>query len=125
MSLRQFEYALAVAEEGSVTAAAEQLHVAQPSMSQQIRSRPRNTFCDRQCRVSRGISRRVFSRRPGDRREAKTESERAVEGTPIPLRHPEKRWYAGRRPPTAPGAPDRTARPGRRRIRGACPAPVR
>ncbi|OPG12557.1 LysR family transcriptional regulator [Microbispora sp. GKU 823] len=38
MSLRQFEYALAVAEDGSVTAAAERLHVAQPSMSQQIRS---------------------------------------------------------------------------------------
>src|SRR5947207_735513 len=38
MSLRQFEYALAVAEEGSVTAAAELLHVAQPSMSQQIRN---------------------------------------------------------------------------------------
>jgi DNA-binding transcriptional LysR family regulator len=38
MSLRQFEYALAIAEEGSVTAAAERLHVAQPSMSQQIRN---------------------------------------------------------------------------------------
>jgi DNA-binding transcriptional LysR family regulator len=38
MSLRQFEYALAVAAEGSVTAAAELLHVAQPSMSQQIRN---------------------------------------------------------------------------------------
>lgn len=38
MSLRQFEYALAVAEQGSVTAAAESLHVAQPSMSQQIRN---------------------------------------------------------------------------------------
>ncbi|MEV8313529.1 LysR family transcriptional regulator [Streptomyces sp. NPDC059900] len=37
MSLRQFEYALAVAEEGSVTAAAELLRVAQPSVSQQIR----------------------------------------------------------------------------------------
>ncbi|TWG07871.1 LysR family transcriptional regulator [Saccharopolyspora dendranthemae] len=37
MSLRQFEYALAVAEQGSVTAAAESLHVAQPSVSQQIR----------------------------------------------------------------------------------------
>ncbi|KUF19146.1 LysR family transcriptional regulator [Streptomyces silvensis] len=37
MSLRQFEYALAVAEEGSVTAAAERLRVAQPSVSQQIR----------------------------------------------------------------------------------------
>ena len=38
MSLRQFEYALAVAEAGSVTAAAELLRVAQPSMSQQIRN---------------------------------------------------------------------------------------
>ncbi|MEV6618479.1 LysR family transcriptional regulator [Streptomyces sp. NPDC051051] len=38
MTLRQFEYALAVAEAGSVTAAAESLHVAQPSVSQQIRS---------------------------------------------------------------------------------------
>lgn len=38
MSLRQFEYALAVAEAGSVTAAAEMMHVAQPSMSQQIRN---------------------------------------------------------------------------------------
>lgn len=38
MSLRQFEYALAVAEEGSVTAAAELPHVAQPSVSQQIRA---------------------------------------------------------------------------------------
>lgn len=38
VSHRQFEYALAVAAEGSVTAAAERLHVAQPSMSQQIRN---------------------------------------------------------------------------------------
>ncbi|MEV4568596.1 LysR family transcriptional regulator [Nonomuraea sp. NPDC049419] len=38
MSLRQYEYALAVAEEGSVTAAAEVLRVAQPSVSQQIRT---------------------------------------------------------------------------------------
>lgn len=37
MSLRQYEYALAIAEEGSVTAAAERLRVAQPSVSQQIR----------------------------------------------------------------------------------------
>ncbi|MGW6061645.1 LysR family transcriptional regulator [Streptomyces sp. NPDC055189] len=42
MSLRQFEYALAVAEEGSVTAAAELLHVAQPSVSQQIRGLERD-----------------------------------------------------------------------------------
>ncbi|WP_028934201.1 LysR family transcriptional regulator [Pseudonocardia spinosispora] len=37
MSLRQYEYALAIAEKGSVTAAAEMLRVAQPSVSQQIR----------------------------------------------------------------------------------------
>ncbi len=42
MSLRQFEYALAIAEEGSVTAAAELLRVAQPSVSQQIRSLERD-----------------------------------------------------------------------------------
>ena len=42
MSLRQFEYALAVAAEGSVTAAAERLYVAQPSMSQQIRNLERD-----------------------------------------------------------------------------------
>lgn len=42
MSLRQFEYALAVAEAGSVTAAAELLHVAQPSVSQQIRGLERD-----------------------------------------------------------------------------------
>ncbi|MFD5700957.1 LysR family transcriptional regulator [Streptomyces lasiicapitis] len=42
MSLRQYEYALAIAEEGSVTAAAELLHVAQPSVSQQIRGLERD-----------------------------------------------------------------------------------
>ena len=36
MNLRQYEYALAVAEEGTITAAAEHLGVAQPSLSQQI-----------------------------------------------------------------------------------------
>ncbi|WP_221348152.1 LysR family transcriptional regulator [Streptomyces beigongshangae] len=36
MNLRQYEYALAVAEEGSMTAAAERLGVTQPSLSQQI-----------------------------------------------------------------------------------------
>ncbi|MGA6875435.1 LysR family transcriptional regulator [Streptomyces pratensis] len=36
MNLRQYEYALAVADEGSMTAAAERLRVTQPSLSQQI-----------------------------------------------------------------------------------------
>lgn len=36
VNLRQYEYALTVAEEGSITAAAERLGMAQPSLSQQI-----------------------------------------------------------------------------------------
>lgn len=36
MNVRQYEYALAVAEEGSITAAAERLGLTQPSLSQQI-----------------------------------------------------------------------------------------
>jgi DNA-binding transcriptional LysR family regulator len=36
MNLRQYEYALAVAEEGSMTAAADRLRITQPSLSQQI-----------------------------------------------------------------------------------------
>ncbi|MDR7166489.1 DNA-binding transcriptional LysR family regulator [Nocardia kruczakiae] len=100
MSLRQFEYVLAVAEEGSVTAAAERLHVAQPSMSQQIRSPEREL----------GVT--LFDRTP-------TGLVPTVVGRAF-LRDPSRR-----RPPTAPAAPDRTARPGRRRIRGACRAPVR
>ncbi|WP_459547584.1 LysR family transcriptional regulator [Nocardia sp. X0981] len=52
MSLRQFEYALAVAEAGSVTAAAERLHVAQPSISQQIRG------------LERELGVQLFSRTP-------------------------------------------------------------
>ncbi|MET9555977.1 LysR family transcriptional regulator [Streptomyces sp. NPDC006645] len=52
MSLRQYEYALAVAEEGSVTAAAELLRVAQPSVSQQIRG------------LERELGVQLFSRTP-------------------------------------------------------------
>jgi DNA-binding transcriptional LysR family regulator len=38
MTLRQFQYLLAVAEAGSFTKAAERLHVAQPSLSQQVQA---------------------------------------------------------------------------------------
>ncbi|MGI5466308.1 LysR family transcriptional regulator [Streptomyces sp. CA-132043] len=62
MSLRQFEYALAVAEEGSVTAAAERLHVAQPSMSQQIRGLERELGVDLFARTATGLVPTVVGR---------------------------------------------------------------
>lgn len=55
MSLRQYEYALAIAAEGSVTAAAESLHVAQPSMSQQIRSLERELGVELFARTPTGL----------------------------------------------------------------------
>ncbi|QEU91290.1 LysR family transcriptional regulator [Streptomyces kanamyceticus] len=55
MSLRQYEYALAVAQEGSVTAAAEVLHVAQPSVSQQIRGLERELGVELFARTPSGL----------------------------------------------------------------------
>jgi DNA-binding transcriptional LysR family regulator len=55
MSLRQFEYALAVAAEGSVTAAAERLRVAQPSVSQQIRGLERDLGVELFARTPSGL----------------------------------------------------------------------
>ncbi|MFC5828271.1 LysR family transcriptional regulator [Nonomuraea insulae] len=62
MSLRQFEYALAVAEEGSVTAAAELLHVAQPSVSQQIRGLERELGVQLFARTPTGLVPTVVGR---------------------------------------------------------------
>ena len=62
MSLRQYEYALAVAEEGSVTAAAERLHVAQPSVSQQIRSLERELGVELFARTPTGLVPTVVGR---------------------------------------------------------------
>jgi DNA-binding transcriptional LysR family regulator len=62
MSLRQYEYALAVAEEGSVTAAAELLHVAQPSLSQQIRALERELGVELFARTSTGLVPTVVGR---------------------------------------------------------------
>ncbi|OZC87234.1 LysR family transcriptional regulator [Rhodococcus sp. 06-412-2C] len=62
MSIRQYEYALAVAEEGSVTAAAEKLRVAQPSISQQIRSLEKELGVELFVRTSRGLSLTVAGR---------------------------------------------------------------
>ncbi|WP_275463703.1 LysR family transcriptional regulator [Streptomyces noursei] len=62
MSLRQFEYALAVAEEGSVTAAAERLRVAQPSVSQQIRGLERDLGVELFARTPTGLVPTVVGR---------------------------------------------------------------
>ncbi|MEU8693556.1 LysR family transcriptional regulator [Streptomyces sp. NPDC048665] len=62
MSLRQFEYALAIAAEGSVTAAAELLHVAQPSMSQQIRNLERELGVELFARTPTGLVPTVVGR---------------------------------------------------------------
>ncbi|GGP88943.1 LysR family transcriptional regulator [Streptomyces melanogenes] len=62
MSLRQFEYALAVAEAGSVTAAAERLHVAQPSVSQQIRGLERDLGVELFARTPSGLVPTVVGR---------------------------------------------------------------
>ncbi|KAB2390284.1 LysR family transcriptional regulator [Actinomadura montaniterrae] len=61
MSLRQYEYALAVAEEGSVTAA-EVLHVAQPSVSQQIRGLERDLGVELFARTPTGLVPTVVGR---------------------------------------------------------------
>lgn len=62
VSIRQYEYALAVAEEGSVTAAADKLRVAQPSVSQQIRSLEKELGVDLFARTPRGLSLTVAGR---------------------------------------------------------------
>ncbi|MFE3592794.1 LysR family transcriptional regulator [Streptomyces niveus] len=62
MSLRQYEYALAVAEAGSVTAAAELLRVAQPSMSQQIRGLERELGVQLFARTPTGLVPTVVGR---------------------------------------------------------------
>ncbi|MFF1921285.1 LysR family transcriptional regulator [Streptomyces sp. NPDC058221] len=62
MSLRQYEYALAVAEEGSVTAAAELLRVAQPSVSQQIRGLERELGVQLFARTPTGLVPTVVGR---------------------------------------------------------------
>ncbi|WP_419997519.1 LysR family transcriptional regulator [Streptomyces boninensis] len=62
MSLRQYEYALAVAAEGSVTAAAEVLRVAQPSVSQQIRGLERELGVQLFARTPSGLVPTVVGR---------------------------------------------------------------
>ncbi|WP_435242059.1 LysR family transcriptional regulator [Streptomyces cucumeris] len=55
MSLRKFEYFLAIAEEGSLSQAAAKLHIAQPSLSQQLRALERHVGGPLFERLSRGM----------------------------------------------------------------------
>jgi len=56
MNLRQYEYALTVAEEGSMTAAAERLRVTQPSLSQQIGALEKHLGVQLFTRTSGGVT---------------------------------------------------------------------
>jgi DNA-binding transcriptional LysR family regulator len=55
MDERRLRYFLAIVEDGSVTAAAERLHVAQPSLSQSLRSIERELGAELFHRVGRGL----------------------------------------------------------------------
>ncbi|MFJ6088363.1 LysR family transcriptional regulator [Streptomyces sp. NPDC092369] len=62
MNLRQYEYALAVAEEGSMTAAAERLGVTQPSLSQQIGALEKHLGVQLFTRTPNGVTETVAGR---------------------------------------------------------------
>jgi len=62
MNLRQYEYALAVAEEGSMTAAAERLRITQPSLSQQIGALEKNLGVQLFTRTPSGVTVTVAGR---------------------------------------------------------------
>jgi len=55
VTLRQIAYFLAVTDEGSFTLAARRLRIAQPSLSQQIRTLERDVGADLLERTTRGI----------------------------------------------------------------------
>ncbi|WNZ12910.1 LysR family transcriptional regulator [Streptomyces sp. 11x1] len=62
MNLRQYEYALVVAEEGSVTAAAARLGVAQPTVSQQLATLEKDLGVRIFTRIPRGVAATVAGR---------------------------------------------------------------
>src|SRR5690606_35136927 len=107
MSLRQYEYALAVAEHGSVTAAADELRVAQPSMSQQIRNLERDLGVTLFARTPSGLVPTVVGRA---HRDLGLSQERAAHHG----RHEPARGR-GRGARGAPGAGGRAGRCGRPR----------
>lgn len=55
MTLRQVSYFVAVAEEGSLTVAARRLHIAQPSLSQQVQALERDVGASLLERTPRGV----------------------------------------------------------------------
>ncbi|WP_405616766.1 LysR family transcriptional regulator [Streptomyces sp. NBC_00076] len=62
MNLRQYEYALAMAEEGSVTAAAARLGVAQPTVSHQVAALEKDLGVRIFTRIPRGVAVTVAGR---------------------------------------------------------------
>ena len=56
MDERRLRYFLAIVEEGSVTAAARELHIAQPSLSQALRSLENELGAELFLRAGRGLS---------------------------------------------------------------------
>jgi DNA-binding transcriptional LysR family regulator len=77
MNLRQLHYLLAIADEGSFTRAAEQLLVAQPSLSQQIKSLERELGGPLLERLPKGVRLTAAGKRSCQARAAVTHAERA------------------------------------------------
>jgi DNA-binding transcriptional LysR family regulator len=79
MNLRQYDYALAVADEGSMTAAAERLRVTQPSLSQQIGALEKHLGVQLFTRTPSGVAVTVAGRAfLAEARIATTASRRAI-----------------------------------------------
>lgn len=55
MDIRHLRYFVTIAEEGSLSKAAERLHVAQPALSQHVRNMERDLRCELLFRSSRGV----------------------------------------------------------------------
>ncbi len=55
MSLREYEYFMAIAEENNITKAAQKLHVSQPSLTQQLKRTEQELDCKLLVRTNSGV----------------------------------------------------------------------